>query len=250
MVLKVVIVEDEKHSRETLKTLLEEFCDNVKVLATASSVSEAIKVLSIFSPDVVFLDIELQSGEGFDILKQIQHPDFEVIFTTAFEKYAIKAIKFSSLDYLLKPIDLEELKGAVAKARNRMDTSIYRQQIETLMLNLGHGGHKQEKICLATTAGMEFILIEDIILCKADGSYTSFTMKDGSNLLVSKHLKEYENLLSDHLFMRVHNSYLINLKEVKKYIKSDGGYIIMSNDMHVSISPRKKDDLLESMKRL
>ncbi|MEM8847613.1 MAG: LytTR family DNA-binding domain-containing protein [Bacteroidota bacterium] len=131
-----------------------------------------------------------------------------------------------------------------------MDTSIYRQQIETLMLNLGHGAHKQEKICLATTAGMEFILIKDIILCKADGSYTSFTMKDGSNLLVSKHLKEYENLLSDHLFMRVHNSYLINLKEVKKYIKSDGGYIIMSNDMHVSISPRKKDNLLESMKRL
>ncbi len=250
MVLKVVIVEDEKHSRETLKTLLEEFCDNVKVLATAGSVSEAVKVLSIFSPDVVFLDIELQSGEGFDILKQIEHPDFEVIFTTAFEKYAIKAIKFSSLDYLLKPIDLEELKIAVDKARGRMDTSIYRHQIETLMQNLGQSPQKQEKICLATTAGMEFILIKDILLCKADGSYTSFTMKDGNTLLVSKHLKEYENLLSEHQFMRVHNSYLINLKEVKKYIKSDGGYIIMSNDMHVSISPRKKDDLLESMKRL
>ncbi|WP_435624436.1 LytR/AlgR family response regulator transcription factor [Flagellimonas sp.] len=177
-------------------------------------------------------------------------PDFEVIFTTAFEKYAIKAIKFSSLDYLLKPIDLEELKAAVDKARGRMDTSVYRQQIETLMQNLGQGRRKQEKICLATTAGMEFILIKDVIFCKADGSYTSFTLKDGSSLLVSKHLKEYENLLSDHQFMRVHNSYLINLKEVKKYIKSDGGYIIMSNDMHVSISPRKKEDLLYSMRRL
>ena len=250
MVLKVVIIEDEKHSRETLKTLLEEFCEDVKVLATASSVSEGVKVLSIFSPDVVFLDIELQSGEGFDILNQIESPDFEVIFTTAFEKYAIKAIKFSSLDYLLKPIDLEELKQAVDKARSRMDTSVYRQQIETLMLNLGQGSHKQEKICLATTAGMEFIQIKDIVLCKADGSYTSFTLKDGNNLLVSKHLKEYENLLAEHRFMRVHNSYLINLNEVKKYIKSDGGYIIMSNEMHVSISPRKKDDLLEYMKRL
>ena len=219
MTLKVVIVEDEEQSKQTLQTLLEEFCDGVKVLATASSVSEAVKVLSIFSPDVVFLDIELQSGEGFDILNQIEHPNFEVIFTTAFEKYAIKAIKFSSLDYLLKPIDLEELKIAVDKAKRRMDINVYRQQIETLMHNLSQENHKQEKICLATTAGMEFILIKDIILCKADGSYTSFTLSDGSNLLVSKHLKEYENLLSDHQFLRVHNSYLINLKEVKKYIK-------------------------------
>ncbi|TAI47210.1 LytR/AlgR family response regulator transcription factor [Flagellimonas allohymeniacidonis] len=250
MTLKVVIVEDEKRSRETLKALLEEFCADVKVIATAESVQEAVKVLSVYSPDVVFLDIELQSGEGFDILNQIQDPSFEIIFTTAFEKYAIKAIKFSSLDYLLKPIDLEELKQAIEKARSRMDTNVYRQQIETLMQNLGRSQYKQEKICLATTAGMEFIPIENIILCKADGSYTSFILKNNNSLLVSKHLKEYENLLSDHQFMRVHNSYLINLKEVKKYIKSDGGYIIMSNDMHVSISPRKKEDLLDSMRRL
>lgn len=151
---------------------------------------------------------------------------------------------------MMRPIDIEELKEAIEKARHRMDTNVYRQQIETLMQNLGKGQQKQEKICLATTAGMEFIPIENIILCKADGSYTSFILKDNNSLLVSKHLKEYENLLSDHQFMRVHNSYLINLKEVKKYIKSDGGYIIMSNDMHVSISPRKKDDLIESMKRL
>lgn len=131
-----------------------------------------------------------------------------------------------------------------------MDTNIYRQQIDTLMQSLSLETSKQEKICLATTAGMEFIAIEDIILCKADGSYTSFVLKDKNSLLVSKHLKEYENLLADQQFMRVHNSYLINLKEVKKYIKSDGGYIIMSNDMHVSLSPRKKDDLIEAMKRL
>ncbi len=250
MILKVVIVEDEKRSRETLRTLLEEFCKDVQVIATASSVNEAVKVLSVFSPDVVFLDIELQTGVGFDVLEQIKEPDFEIIFTTAFEKYAIQAIKFSSLDYLLKPIDLDELKQAVEKARERMDTNIYRQQIETLMQSIGKESHKQEKICLATTSGMEFIAIEDIVLCKADGSYTSFILRDTSTLLVSKHLKEYENLLAEQQFMRVHNSYLINLKEVKKYIKSDGGYIIMSNDMHVSISPRKKDELIESMKKI
>ena len=250
MVLKVVIVEDEKGSREALRALLEEFCDDGNVIASADSVQEAIKVLSVFSPDVVFLDIELQSGEGFDILRQIKEPSFDVIFTTAFEKYAIKAIKFSSLDYLLKPIDLDELKEAVAKARHQRDTSVYRQQIHTLMQNLGKEPYQQQKICLATTSGMEFIAIKDIIFCKADGSYTSFILNDGSSLLVSKHLKEYENLLSEHLFMRVHNSYVINLREVKKYVKSDGGYIIMSNDMHVSISPRKKDDLIDSMKKI
>ncbi len=250
MTLKVVIIEDEKHSRETLKSMLEEFCKDVKVIATASSVSEGVKVLSIYSPDVVFLDIELQSGLGFDVLTQIKDPTFEVIFTTAFEKYAIKAIKFSSLDYLLKPIDLSELQDAVEKARDRMDTNVYRQQIDTLMQSLAKENHKQEKICLATTAGMEFIAIEDIVICKADGSYTSFVLKNKNTLMVSKHLKEYENLLGEYQFMRVHNSYVINLNEVKKYVKSDGGYIIMSNDMHVSISPRKKDELMEAMKRL
>jgi two-component system LytT family response regulator len=151
---------------------------------------------------------------------------------------------------LLKPIDLSELQEAVEKARDRMDTNVYRQQIDTLMQSLAKENHKQEKICLATTAGMEFIAIEDIVICKADGSYTSFVLKNKNTLMVSKHLKEYENLLGEYQFMRVHNSYVINLNEVKKYVKSDGGYIIMSNDMHVSISPRKKDELMEAMKRL
>nr|WP_321414833.1 LytTR family DNA-binding domain-containing protein [uncultured Allomuricauda sp.] len=250
MILKAVIIEDEKHSRETLKSMLEEFCKEVQVIAMAGSVEEAVKVLSIYSPDIVFLDIELQSGVGFDVLNQIKDPNFEVVFTTAFEKYAIKAIKFSSLDYLLKPIDLDELQQAVEKARNRMDTNVYREQLDTLMQSISRGKVRPEKICLATTAGMEFIAIDDIVACKADGSYTCFTLEDETMFLVSKHLKEYEMLLSEHNFMRVHNSFLINLKKVKKYVKSDGGHLIMSNDMQVNISPRKRDDLIEAMKRL
>ncbi|MBW8242915.1 LytTR family DNA-binding domain-containing protein [Muricauda oceani] len=250
MILKAVIIEDEKHSRETLKSMLEEFCKEVQVIAMAGSVDEAVKVLSIYSPDIVFLDIELQSGVGFDVLNQIKDPNFEVVFTTAFEKYAIKAIKFSSLDYLLKPIDLDELQQAVEKARNRMDTNVYREQLDTLMQSISRGKVRPEKICLATTAGMEFIAIDDIVACKADGSYTCFMLEDESIFLVSKHLKEYEMLLSEHNFMRVHNSFLINLKKVKKYVKSDGGHLIMSNEMQVNISPRKRDDLIEAMKRL
>ncbi|WP_109098837.1 LytTR family DNA-binding domain-containing protein [Aquimarina sp. AU58] len=247
MDLKAVIVEDEKHSRENLKQFLEEFCTDITVTSMATSVSEAITILSSTKPDVVFLDIELQTGTGFDVLNQISNFNFEVVFTTAFDQYAIKAIKFSSLDYLLKPIDLEELQNAVEKVRKKKNQKIYKKQLETLMLNLKQQKPKLNKICLATAEGFEFVNIDDIIFCKANGSYTSFIMKNESKLLVSKHLKEYENLLLEQDFMRVHNSYLINLKEVKKFVKSDGGYIIMNNDISVSISRSKKEDFLKVM---
>ncbi len=250
MSLRAVIVEDEKHSRETLKSLLIEFCVDIEVVAMASSVDEAVSMIKSLKPDVVFLDIELQTGTGFDVLDQVFLLNFEVIFTTAFEQYAIKAVKFSSLDYLLKPIDLEELQKAIGKARIKKNQEVYKKQLETLMLNLKQQKPKLNKICLATSDGFEFINVNDIIYCKAEGSYTAFILKKSEKLLVSKHLKEYENLLLEQDFMRVHNSFLINLKEVKKYIKSDGGYIIMNNNDTVSISRSKKDDFIDVISTL
>lgn len=250
MGLKAVIVEDEKHSRETLKNLLQEFCLNVEVIGLASNVTEAVSIIKINQPDVVFLDIELQTGTGFDVLEQVSHLNFEVIFTTAFEQYAIKAVKFSSLDYLLKPIDLDELQNAIEKAQTKKNQVVYKKQLETLMLNLKQQKPKLNKICLATSDGFEFIEVNDIIYCKAEGSYTAFILKNSEKLLVSKNLKEYENLLLDQDFMRVHNSFLINLKEIKKYIKSDGGYIIMNNNDTVSISRSKKEDFLHIISTL
>lgn len=250
MSLKAIIVEDEKHSRENLKNLLEEFCVGIKVIGLASSVTEAVTLISSLKPDVIFLDIELQTGTGFDVLNQLPDLNFEVVFTTAFEQYAIKAVKFSSLDYLLKPIDLEELQKAVEKAKKSKNQVIYKKQLETLMLNLKQQQPKLNKICLATAEGFEFINVNTILYCKAEGSYTSFILNDNSKLLVSKHLKEYENLLLEQDFMRVHNSFLINLKEVKKFVKSDGGYMIMNNNDTVSISRSKKDDFLEVMSAL
>ena len=250
MSLRAVIVEDEKHSRETLKNLLEEFCTNIKVIDLASNVSEAVQKIETHKPDVVFLDIELQTGTGFDVLAQLAHLNFEVIFTTAFEQYAIKAVKFSSLDYLLKPIDLEELQNAVQKAQVKKNQDTYKKQLETLMSNLKEQQPKLNKICLASSEGFEFIKVEDIIYCKAEGSYSLFILKYEDNLLVSKHLKAYEDLLLEQDFMRVHNSFLINLKEVKKYIKADGGYIIMNNDDSVSISRSRKEGFLEVMSSL
>lgn len=246
MSLKAVIVDDEKHSREALKNLLNEFCTDVIIVASAGSVDEAITVISSTNPDVIFLDIELQSGTGFDILTQIDSINFEIIFITAFEQYAIKAVKYSSLDYLLKPIDLEELIKAVEKAKKKKDQDVYNKQLETLVHNLKQQP-KLNKICLSTTDGFEFVTIEDIIYCKASGSYTSFFLKNNTSVIVSKHLKEYENLLTDQHFMRIHNSFLINLKEVKKFIKSDGGYILMSNNDSVNISKSKKEVFLNAM---
>ncbi|MBZ0328321.1 MAG: LytTR family DNA-binding domain-containing protein [Altibacter sp.] len=250
MNLKAIIVDDESHSRETLKNLVEEFCEDVNVLAAVSSVQEALTAIRQLKPDVVFLDIELQTGTGFDILDRLEVIDFEVIFTTAFEQYAIRAVKFSSLDYLLKPIDLEELQKAVEKARKIKDQAVYNQQLEVLLFNLKQKQPSLNKICLSTAEGFEFISVDEILYCKAEGSYTSFKLKNNNNFLVSKHLKEYETLLIDQQFMRVHNSFLINLKEVKKYIKSDGGYILMNNDEPVSISRNKKEVFIEAMQRI
>lgn len=250
MNLRVVIVEDEKHSRETLKNLLMEFCKDVEVAGFGSTVQEAVEVIGSTSPDLVFMDIELQTGTGFDVLKQLEHLNFEVIFTTAFEHYAIKAIKFSSIDYLLKPIDIEELQHAVDTARKRKDQKERTEQLQLLIKNISHVHSDKKKICLATSTGLEFINLTDILYCEADGSYTNFYLSPDKKLTVSKNLKEYEYLLADYNFMRVHNSFLINLFEVKRFVKSEGGYILMNNDRQVSISSGKREEFLERMATL
>lgn len=250
MVLKAVVIADKKKDGKSLKTLLGKCCPKVQTIALATTTEEAVKVLSTCNPDVVFMDIELETWESFDVQTHIHEPHFEVIFTSSQEKYATLAIKRMSLDYLLKPIAPIELQKAMEKVRTQISTSVSEQPIDDLIQSLTAKNKKQEKVCLATTSGVEFITVSDVILCKADGSYTSFFLKNNKTILVSKHLKEHENLLINQQFMRVHNSYLINLKEVKTYVKSDGGYIIMSNEMRVSLSPRKKDELLVAMRRL
>jgi two-component system, LytTR family, response regulator len=247
--LKVVIVEDELHSRETLKNLLMEFCQPVEIMALSRNVEEAVSDIRTQQPDLIFLDVELQTGTGFDVLTQLKDMQFDVIFTTAFDHYAVKAIKYSSLDYLLKPIDIEELQQAMAKAILRKGEQTQREKMDVLLSNLSSGSGRR-KICLATADSVEFINVNDIIYCEANGSYTNFHFIGGRQLLVSKHLKEYENLLMECNFMRVHNSYLINLGEVKKFVKSDGGYIVMNNDITITISQKKREEFMERMTAL
>lgn len=247
--LNIVIVEDEHNNREDLKDQISEIDSSIRILGEAASVSEAIVLINNTLPDAVLMDIELHEGNGFDVINQLSHLSFEVIFTTAFEHYALKAIKFSSLDYLLKPINTEELRTALHKASLKKNEAQRKQQLEVLLASLDN---KQENrnICLSTAEGIEFIQTHTILYCEANGSYTNFILKDNQKLIVSKHLKEYESLLSDHDFMRVHNSFLINLKEVKRFVKSDGGYILMNNDATISISQKRKDDFLLKMAAL
>jgi two-component system LytT family response regulator len=245
---KVVIIEDEKRSREFLKEILLEHCEGIEITGLGSNVAEGIDVINTTRPQIVFLDIELQTGTGFDVLEQVTYRDFAVIFTTAYDHYALKAIKFSAADYLLKPISVEELKAAVAKVSERRAHDLQQQTMSILMQNLKSlRSNTEPTITLSLAEGLEFVPIRDILRVEAGGSYTNFFLKEGRKILVSKNLKEYEQLLCDYDFMRVHNSHIINLSEVKKMLKTDGGYAVMSDGTQIIISPKKKDDFIKAM---
>ena len=247
MKYKSLIVEDEVLNRDFLKNLLKEFCPQIELAGTAKNVEEAVTFINEQKPDIVFLDIELQSGTGFDILQEVTEHNFQVIFTTAYDHYAIKAIRFSALDYLLKPINFEELQQAVAKAINNIELNAKDNKLEMLIKNLQRPKVDDFSISLSTSDGVEYVPLTQIIRLEAKGPYTTFFMKKGQQLMVCKNLKEYEMLLSDHGFFRLHNSYIVNLKEVKKMIKTDGGYAVMNDDSTIAISPKKRDQFIELM---
>ncbi|MBI1221069.1 MAG: response regulator [Bacteroidetes bacterium] len=249
MKLRVVIVEDEMKSREGLKNLIDEFCPNAEVVGMAANVESGVEAITGLQPDLVLLDIEMQSSTGFDLLEKIPEINFEVIFTTAYEQYAIKAIKFSALDYLLKPIDLKELIQGIDRVQHVRNSGISREQVKSLLENLKTEPGKTHKITLSTSDGMVFLPVTDILRCEAQGAYTQFNLVNGKKILVSKNLKEYEILLQEHDFLRVHNSHLINLSQVSKYVKADGGYAVMYDGTNIPISNTRKDEFLELMRR-
>lgn len=241
-----IIIDDELKSRESLKILLNDFCENVMVMATCQNVSEGIAAITEHKPDVVFLDIQMQRETGFDLLSKIKPVNFEVIFTTAHSEYAIKAFKFSAIDYLLKPIDIEELKNALHKVDKKINGSIS-ERLEHLIQNLKPASPQNFKLALPTSDGLIFVKIEDIIYCEASSNYTQIFTADGKKHVISRTLKEYEDLLTDHNFFRIHNSHLINLGAIKKYVRGEGGYVIMINDVSLDVSKRKKEAFLSRL---
>jgi two-component system LytT family response regulator len=241
--VRSIIVDDELKSRESLKILLEDFCENVEVLALCQNVAESMIAIEAHKPDVVFLDIQMQRETGFDLLTKLKAVNFEVVFTTAYSEYAIKAFKFSAIDYLLKPIDIEELKKALYKVEKRLNGNIS-ERLEQLIQNLKPGASQDYKLALPTSDGLIFIKINDIIYCEASSNYTQIFSLDGKKHLVSRTLKEYEDLLLEHNFFRIHNSHLVNLGYIKKYVRGEGGYVIMTNDVSLDVSKRKKEAFL------
>ena len=240
--VKSIIVDDEAKSRDSLKILVEEFCEDVKVLATCSNVDEGIAAIREFKPEIVFLDIQMQRETGFDLLTRIKDVNFEVIFTTAHSEYAIKAFKFSAIDYLLKPIDINELRAAIEKVNKKFSENIS-ERLQFLVQNL-KSNTGNYKIALPTAEGLHFVKVSEIVYCEASSNYTEIVTDDGKKHIVSRTLKEYDEMLTDHNFYRIHNSYLINLDAVKKYVRGEGGYVIMTNDKSLDVSKRKKEGFL------
>jgi len=244
-VIKAIIVDDEKRGRETLQNLVAKYTSNVEIIDMAESAKDGIDLINKIKPDLVFLDIEMPHGSGFDLLESFKGDiNFEVIFTTAFDQYAIQAIKFAALDYLLKPIDIEELQEAIKRVEQQMGAAGSSKNFEVFLENL-KGITK--KIALPTGNGISFIETSDIIRCEASGNYTCFYLKSKEKILVSKTLKEFEDILGEQDFYRVHNSHLVNLIHVVKYVKLGGDMVVMDDGSQIEISRRKKDGFLNRL---
>lgn len=238
--LRAIIVEDEQHNLENLLMLIENHCKEVRVVALCANAREGREKIMELNPDLVFLDIEMPGEDGFSMLEQLPRHNFEVIFVTAYSNYALKAIKFSALDYIVKPIDSMELMHAVYKAREKIGKKLENLRMLNLLENQ-YRSAQQQVIALPMAEKVEFLNIERIVRCEADGNYTLFILLGGEKLIISKTLKEYDELLTPLGFLRVHQSHLINLQEVKSFVKSDGGYILMKNGDQISISRQRRE---------
>jgi two-component system LytT family response regulator len=235
--LRAIIVDDLIQARENLKEDISSYCDNIEIIGEAEGVVSGAKIIKDLKPDLVFLDIQMQDGSGFDLLEIINDSSFKVIFTTASDEYAVKAFKFSAVDYLLKPVDPDELMAAVDKVEP--GSGNHRESIDLLKDKMS-GAKTFNKLALHTLDKILITDISDIIRCESSVNYTTFFFADKKKLLVTKTLKEYDKMLSDHGFFRVHQSHLINVEFVKEYIKSDGGYLVMKDGSTVPVSTRKK----------
>jgi len=247
--VRAIIIDDEKASRDTLAGLLNRYCKNVDIIAQADGYVNGIECLKKLTPDVLFLDIQMPDGSGFKLLEDLPEIKFDVIFTTAYDQYAIKAIKYSALDYLLKPVLPDDLIDAVEKASGKQNKNETNDNVKVLISNVSNQ-NEPKKIVLSTAEKMHVIDIDDIIRCESDDYYTKFFFTDKKTLLISKTLKEHEEILGDKYFMRPHKSHLVNLKYIKSYSKIDGGYIIMSDDSKIPVSRRKKEKVLDILSHL
>lgn len=243
--IKAILVDDERNSLEMLEWLLKTYCPEVSILALCDSGEAGIKAIATFQPDVVFLDIEMPKMNGFEMLESIKDIQFEVVFTTAYDQFAIKAFRYSAINYLLKPIDPDDIMATVARLKGKI-SSPSRDQMELLFQSLLSKQNQQvDRIALSTHDGLNFVQTKDIAYCKADSNYTNVVMANGQNILVAKTLKELDETLSGKDFFRVHHSYLVNINHISKFVRGDGGYIVMHDKTEITISRSKRDEFFQ-----
>jgi two-component system LytT family response regulator len=243
--INAVLIDDEKHCLETLRMMLNRYCKDVNIMEECNSAKKGLEAINKHKPDLVFLDIEMPMMNGFELLEQLPEIPFAVIFTTSYDQYAIKAFKYSALDYLLKPIDPDELMASVRKVSSKKNLP-YAEQFDILLKQIKQKGAGFEKIAVPTIEGFELIRADQIIRCEADDNYTHLYLKNKSKIVASRMLKEMEELLQEfQYFVRVHNSYLVNMNEVTKYVRGEGGYLLMSDGSTVSISKSRRESLIK-----
>ncbi len=243
--IKAILVDDEQHCLITLRLLLEKHCPDVEILDQCRSAEQALEAIEKFKPSVVFLDVQMPFMDGFEMLEQIKNISFAVIFTTSYDQYAIQAFHYSALDYLLKPIDANELKSAVLKLKNlkQLPSS---EQFEILLQQIQQKGNEFSKIAVPTADGFELINAEQILRCEAQDTYTYFFLKNNNKIIACRSLKEVENQLQQFsFFLRIHHSFIVNLNEVTRYIRGDGGYVVMTDGSTVSVSRSRKETLMK-----
>jgi two-component system, LytTR family, response regulator len=247
MLLKTILIEDEPNSLEALTTLILNYSSNLEIIGTAGSVNEAVKIIIAQKPQLVFMDVRIADGTGFDVLKKLPSINFELIFVTAYDSYAMEAIKFSAVDYLMKPVGIQDFEEAIERVGKRVEEKNQHRNIETLLFNLAQQNNDQKKISIPTVTGYEFINMKEVIWCGSDGAYTAFYLSTKQKMISTRHLGFYEELLTHKNFCRINHSIIINMQHIKRYVKGKGGHVVMNDETELEISQRRKADFLEKL---
>lgn len=245
--LTAIIIDDEYNSRNALRQKIVNHCPDVNIISDCENGEDGIKKIDDQKPDIVFLDVEMPRMNGFTMLQQLKNKNFEVIFTTAYDHYAIKAIKFSALDYLLKPVEVEDLKAAVEKVSTKRKQLEGNNRVELLLQNFLEEKTAHQRIAISSMEGLQFVPTDDIIYLEANSNYTSFYIAGNRKITATKTLKDFEELLPASMFIRIHHSYLINKNGVDKYIKGEGGQVVMKNGVTLDVARRKKEEFMKAI---
>ena len=253
--IRAILIDDEPNCIGTLELLLKKYVPDIEISDTCKNGMEGISAIEKYQPHLIFLDIAMPKMNGFEMLAQIDSPEFEIIFTTAYDEYALKAFKVSAVDYLLKPIDKDELLASIEKVRRKIvlktkaeNPQPYPEQWHLFLENITQQNAPFPNIALPTFDGFEMIVAKDILYIEADGNYSTFYMREGRKILISRTLGEMEKVLSLYSFIRLHHSHLVNMTEIAKYVKGEGGYVILKNGQNINVSRRKKSELLKALK--